>query len=261
MDEQVKKDYEEYEKLGRIWGLFDKEGIRKIKFPRPDKGIIKQFLELEDLTSTVSDVLDSMGINGAIPASYISPVISGKKLVGPAITLRSIPERKTLTQGYLDQDFIRMATRDVYYLAEPGDVFVADYGGDLEVSNLGGQSCTVAMSCGLAGTVCNGAVRDIPAIMKMDFPVWSCGRTPMTGKFRLAAIEINGPVTLWKVTVMPGDLIVADDSGVCVIPMDKAEVVLEKLKSILSSEAHMREMIERKDSIAELKPHYRKRYK
>lgn len=154
-----------------------------------------------------------------------------------------------------------MATRDVYYLAEPGDVFVADYGGDREVSNLGGQSCTVAKSCGLVGTVCNGAVRDVPAIMKMDFPVWSCGRTPMTGKFRLAAIEINGPVTLWKVIVMPGDLIVADDSGVCVIPVDKAGIVLDKLKAILASEAHMREMIDNKVSIAELKSHYRKRYK
>jgi 4-hydroxy-4-methyl-2-oxoglutarate aldolase len=153
-----------------------------------------------------------------------------------------------------------MATRDVYYLAEPGDVFVADYNGDLEVSNLGGQSCTVAKSCGLIGSVCNGAVRDIPAIMKMDFPVWSCGRTPRTGKFRLAAIEINGPVTLWKVTVFPGDLIVADDSGVCVIPIDKVEAVFEKAKSILAEEANMRDMIEKKIPIAELKPHYRKRY-
>ena len=145
-------------------------------------------------------------------------------------------------------------------MPSPGDVFVADYNGDLEVSNLGGQSCTVAKSCGLIGSVCNGAVRDIPAIMKMDFPVWSCGRTPRTGKFRLAAIEINGPVTLWKVTVLPGDLIVADDSGVCVIPIDKVEAVFEKAKSILAEEANMRNMIEKKVPIAELKPHYRKRY-
>lgn len=261
MDEEVKKDYEEYQKLGRIWGNFNKEGIKKIKFPRPDKRIIQQLLQLDDLASTISDVLDSLGINGAIPASYISPIIPGKKLVGPAITLRSIPERKTPTQGYADKDFIRMATRDVYYLAEPGDVFVADYGGDLEVSNMGGQSCTVAKSCGVVGSVCNGAVRDIPAIKKLDFPVWSCGRTPMTGKFRLAAIEINGPVTLWKVIVMPGDLIVADDSGVCVVPVDKAELVLEKVKSILAEEAHMRDMIEKKTSIADLKPYYHKRYK
>lgn len=260
MDEQVRRDYEEYEKKGRIWGNFDKEGIKRIKFPRPDKGISQQLMELDDLTSTISDILDEMGINGAIPASYISPVIPGKKLVGPALTLRSIPERKTTTQGYVDKDSIHMGTRDTYYLAEPGDVFVADYGGDLEVSNLGGLSCELARTCGVVGSICNGAVRDIPAIKKLDFPVWSCGRTPMTGKFRLTAVEINGPVTLWKVQVMPGDLVVADDSGVCVIPIDKANVVLEKVKLILAQEAKMREMIDKKTPIEDMKPSYWKRY-
>lgn len=181
-------------------------------------------------------------------------------MVGPAVTLRSIPERKTPTQGYIDKDFIRMATRDVYYLAEPGDVFVADFGGNLDVSNMGGQSCTVAKSCGLVGAVCNGAVRDIPAIKALGYPVWCRGRTPITGKFRIEAIEINGPVTLVDVQVVPGDLMVADDSGVCVVPYDKVEIVLEKLESILAEEAHMRELIEKKAPIKELKPLYRKRY-
>lgn len=260
MDEEVRRDYEEYKKKGRIWGNFDKEGIKKITFRRPDKAIIQQLTEFDDLTSTISDILDSMGINGAIPASFISPIIPGKKLVGPAITLRSIPDRKTVTQGYVDKDSIRMGTRDTYYLAEPGDVFVADYGGDLEVSNFGGLSCELAKSCGIVGSICNGAVRDIPAIKNLDFPVWSCGRTPMTGKFRLTAIEINGPVSLWKVSVMPGDLIVADDSGVCVIPIDKAELVLENLKSLLRQEEKMREMVAKKMPIAKIKRPYRKRY-
>lgn len=260
MDPQVERDYEEYQKKGRIWGNFNKEGIRKIKFPRPDKSVIQQLMELDDLTSTISDVLDSMGINGAIPASYISPIIPGKRLVGPAINLRSVPERKTATKGYVDKDRSCMGARDAYYLAEPGDVLVLDYGGDLEASNLGGLSCELARSCGVVGSVCNGAVRDISAIKKIDFPVWSCGRTPMSGKFRLAGVEINGPATLWKVTVMPGDLIVADDSGICVIPIDKAEVVLENVKSLLADEAKMREMIRKKMSIDEMQPTFRKRY-
>ncbi len=261
MDEKLQKEYDEYQKQGRIWGGIDKERIRKIKYPRVDKSIIDQFLKLDDLTSTISDILDSMGLCGAIPASFMAPILPDRKMVGPAITLRSIPERKTTTQGYNDKDFIRMATRDVYYLAEPGDVFVPDFGGNLEVSNLGGQSCTVAKSCGVIGAVCNGAVRDIPAIKALDYPVWCRGRTPITGKFRIEAIEINGPVTLWEVQVLPGDLIVADDSGVCVVPYDKVETVLEKVKSILAEEAHMRDMINKKASIEELKPFYRKRYK
>lgn len=261
MDEQLEREYEAYKKQGKIWGGIDKERIKKIKFPRVGKNIVRQFLKLHDLTSTISDILDSMGLKGAIPATYLSPILPDRKMVGTAITLRSLPERKTPTQGYIDKDFIRMATRDVYYLAEPGDVFVADFGGNLDVSNLGGQSCTVAKSCGLVGAVCNGAVRDIPAIKALDYPVWCRGKTPITGKFRIEAIEINGSVSLYDVQVLPGDLIVADDSGVCVVPGDKVEIILEKLKSVLAEEAHMRKLTNKKVPISELKPFYRKRYR
>ncbi len=261
MDEQLQKEYEEYEKQGRIWGLVPKDRIKKIKFPHIAKSIVNQFLEIDDMASTISDVLDSMGINGAVPASYLSPILPDQKLVGTAVTLRSIPERKTPTQGYIDKDFIHMITRDLYYLSEPGDVAVADFGGNLDVSNMGGQSCTVAKSCGLAGAVVNGAVRDVPTLRKLGYPVWSCGRTPITGKFRIETVEINGPVTLYNVVVVPGDLIVADDSGVCVVPAEKVEYVLEKVKSICEEEAHMRDLINKKVQISELKPLYRKRYK
>jgi hypothetical protein len=59
---------------------------------------------LEDLTVCVSDVLDSLGIHGTVPSSYLPPIIPGSKLVGTAIKLRSIPERKTVTQGLNDDD-------------------------------------------------------------------------------------------------------------------------------------------------------------
>lgn len=78
MNTQLEKEYQEYKESGRIWGLVPQESIKKIKFPRVSKEIIDQFLEIEDLTTTVSDVLDSLGISGAIPASYIPPVIPGK---------------------------------------------------------------------------------------------------------------------------------------------------------------------------------------
>ena len=63
---------------------------------------------------------------------------------------------------------------------------------------------------GFAGAIVNGAVRDVPAIRELDFPVWSAGVTPITGKFRMEATEINGPVRLHDIVVYPGDLIVAD---------------------------------------------------
>jgi regulator of RNase E activity RraA len=76
----------------------------------------------------------------------------------------------------------------------------------------------------------------------------------------MQAVEINGPVTLCDTLVEPGDLIVADDSGVCVISADKVDYVLEKCKSIIKEEEVMRELIDNDVPISELKPLYRKRY-
>jgi regulator of RNase E activity RraA len=257
---QVEKDYEEYKQAGRVWGQVPVERIAKIKFPRPSAEVIAQFQKLDDLTTTVSDVLDSLGVRGAIAGSHLRPIEPGKKIVGTACTVRSIPERKTPTRGYADKDFIKMSTRESYYLGEAGDVLVCDFGGNLDTSNMGGQSVTVAKSMGFVGAIVNGAVRDVDTIRKADYPVWSKGVTPITGKFRMEAVELNGAVTVHDIVVHAGDLIVADDSGVCCIPSEYIETVLEQVKSILAEEERMRELIESKRPLDELRPLYRKRY-
>ena len=258
---QRDEDYAEYEAAGRIWGLVPRERITKIKFPRVKKEIIDGYLSMEDMTTTVSDVLDGYGIDGAIPTSYIKPVIPGSRICGPAVTIRNMPVRKTATKGAIDHDFIAMSTRDIYYISEPGDVLVSDFGGNLKVSNMGGQSCTVAKSCGLAGNIVNGCCRDVSSIREMGYPVFSCGTTQITGKYRMECVEMNGPVTLCGQLVEPGDLMVADDSGVCIIPYELAEDVLKECLKIAAAEEHMRQLIESKAPISELRPLFRARYK
>jgi 4-hydroxy-4-methyl-2-oxoglutarate aldolase len=222
--------------------------------------VIQRFYALDDLTTTVSDILDSFGIVGAVPGSFLKPLSPGQRTVGPAVTIRNLVERKTPTQGYQDKDFIRMSTRDIYYLAEEGDVLVTDTGGDLSISNMGVMSCTVAQTRGLAGSVVNGAVRDAGAIRELGYPVWSCGVTPMTGKFRIEAIEMNGPVTVQGVRVEPGDLIVADDSGACVVPCDRVVDVITAAERITAEERTMADLIKRDVPVDELRPLFRKRY-
>ena len=258
---QRDEDSAEYEAAGRIWGLVPRERITRIKFPRVEKKIIDGFLSMEDMTTTVSDVLDGYGIDGAIPTSYIKPVIPGSRICGPAVTIRNMPVRKTATKGAIDHDFIAMSTRDIYYISEPGDVLVSDFGGNLEVSNMGGQSCTVAKSCGLAGNIVNGCCRDVSSIREMGYPVFSCGTTQITGKYRMECVEMNGPVTLCGKLVEPGDLMVADDSGVCIVPYELAEPVLEECLKIAAAEERMRQLIETKAPISELRPLFRARYK
>lgn len=258
---QRDEEYAEYEAVGRIWGLVPRERITKIKFPRVSKDVIDGFYALEDMSTTVSDVLDGLGIYGSIPTSHIKPVIPGSKIVGPAVTIRNIPVRKTPTQGAIDKDFIAMSTRDIYYIGEPGDVLVSDFGGNLDVSNMGGQSCTVGKSCGFAGNIVNGACRDVSSIREMNYPVFSCGTTQITGKYRMECVEMNGPITLCGRVVIPGDLMIADDSGVCIVPFELAESVLKECQAIAMAEERMRQLIETKAPIAELRPMFRSRYK
>lgn len=212
----------------RLMGLIPPERIVKVEFPRPSKEVIAAFAELDGLTPTVSDVLDSMGINGAISASRLRPVISGKKIVGPAVTIRYIPESNTPDYGYYHMERAKLADRDVYALAEEGDIPVFDAASLGDISVMGGLSTLVAKKWGMAGNIVDGGVRDIDNIHKLDYPVWSTGQTPITGKFRVEAMEINGPIAIAGVRVNPGDLIIADDSGVVVIPFDRVEEVLEK---------------------------------
>jgi 4-hydroxy-4-methyl-2-oxoglutarate aldolase len=259
-NQSIEEQYEEYKAAGRIWGQVQPERITKIKFPRVSKDICDRYLALGDLTTTVADILDSVGVRGAVAATHIGPLVPGKKIAGTAVTLRSIPERKTPTKGYMDKDPIRMSTREVYYLSEPGDVLVADFGGNLDVSNMGGQSCLVAKTEGFVGSIVNGAVRDLTAIREMDYPVWGKGATPLTGKFRMEAIEINGPVTVHDIVVYAGDLIVADDSGFCVVPPDLVEAVIDEAEGIEKAEDAMRDLIASRKPLSELRPLFRKRY-
>ena len=95
----------------------------------------------------------------------------------------------------------------------------------------------------------------------MGYPVFSCGTTQITGKYRMECVEMNGPVTLCGKLVEPGDLMVADDSGVCIIPYELAEDVLKECLKIAAAEERMRQLIESKAPISELRPPFRARYK
>ena len=140
-------------------------------------------------------------------------------------------------------------------------MLVSDFGGNLDVSNMGGQSCTVGKSCGFAGNIINGCCRDVSSIREYDYPVFSCGTTQITGKYRMECVEMNGPITLCGKLVIPGDLMVADDSGVCIVPYELAEPILEECLKIAAAEERMRQLIESKAPISELRPLFRARYK
>ncbi|WP_186326714.1 RraA family protein [Cytobacillus oceanisediminis] len=236
----------------KLMGLIPPERIVKVEFARPPREVIEAFLEMDGLTPTVSDVLDSMGIKGTISASRLRPIITGKKIVGPAVTIRYIPESNTPDNGYYKMERAKLADRDVYAIAEKGDVAVFDAASLGEISVMGGLSTLVAKQWGMAGNIVDGGVRDIDTVRKLDYPVWSTGQTPLTGKYRVEAMEINGSVSIAGIRVNPGDLIIADDSGVCVVPGSKAVEVLEKTISAARREEEVVKLFESGASIEEL---------
>lgn len=258
--EQIAREHAEYDRAGRIWGEVPLSRIRKLVFPRVSEEIRQAYLALTDLTTSVSDSLDARGINGVVAQTHLPNLLPGQRIAGTAVTLRNVPERKTPTQGAIDKDPIRMSSRECHYLSEPGDVLVVDFGGNLEASNMGGQSCLVAKMQGLSGAVVDGAVRDLNTIRDLGFPVWCRGGTPKTGKHRMEAIEINGPVTIHDVRVEAGDFVVADDSGICFVPPQLVDIILAEAQKTEAAEDRSRQLIRDRRPLNELKPLFRSRY-
>ena len=89
-----------------------------------------------------------------------------------------------------------------------------------------------------------GGVRDIPHSRSIDYPIWSSEITPATGKWRLETVEINGPIEIFGVRVVAGDLVLADDTGVCFIPREHILAVLELCEAKVSFENDLCEAID-----------------
>lgn len=193
-------------------------------FERPPKRVIEEFLKLP--TPNVSDALDRFKIRGGCEG--ILPIVEGAKLVGPAFTLKYIPVG--VTPGTVG-DFIDVA--------KPGDVIVIDNGGRTYCTVWGDLLTVTAVKRGIAGTVIDGACRDVPKIRQLRYPIFTRGRFMMTGKDRVQLEAMNLPVSISSVQVRPGDLVVGDDSGIVVVPKEKIEEVLAIAKDIASSEDYI----------------------
>jgi regulator of RNase E activity RraA len=118
-----------------------------------------------------------------------------------------------------------MAEFEAHNLATPGDVLVIQ--GVSGISNMGGISAQTGKRQGEAGAVVMGAIRDIAHSREVGYPLWASEISPVTGKWRLQTVEINGSVQIGEIRVEPGDLVVADDTGVCFIPRADILRVLE----------------------------------
>jgi regulator of RNase E activity RraA len=209
----------------KLTGRIAPERIRMMTVPRPPEGVVERFMALGDPSGVVADAMDELGVPpGVIGASILRPTIPGTTIVGPATTVRNILQRVNPLDG-AKSHANKMAEFEAHNLATPGDVLVIQ--GVANVSNMGGISAQTGKRQGEVGAIVMGGIRDIAHSRAVGYPVWSTDITPTTGKWRIETVEINGEVQLGEVRVSPGDLVVADDTGVCFIPRERILEVLE----------------------------------
>ncbi|MGH3273402.1 MAG: RraA family protein [Streptosporangiaceae bacterium] len=228
----------------RLFGLVHDDQIRQVAIPRPDPAIIASFLATEDISSLVSDAMDRLGIGGRLPASLIRPLASRQRCVGPAVTIRYGRHGGDVSGLRHRAERPGLAEREMYALGEPGDIGVFDCGGCEHGSVIGSVSARWARRFGIAGCIVDGAVRDVEGIQAEGIAVWSRSVTPASGNYRMSAIEVNGTVAVAGLLVRPGDLIVADGTGICVVPSQHVEAVAAVAREIQVSEQSVLDAID-----------------
>ncbi len=167
-------------------------------------------------------------------------------MVGSAFTIRYVPvgQVKGTVGDYID-------------IAQPGDVIVLDNNGRMDCTVWGDILTTTAKLKGIRGTVIDGVCRDIPNILKERYPIFTRGRFMMTGKDRVMVEAMNVTVSIGDTQVKPGDIMIGDDSGVVVVPLERAQEVLEMAMEIEDAENRIEDAVRSGLSLKEAREKHR----
>jgi regulator of RNase E activity RraA len=181
-------------------------------------------------TATVSDALDRLGLAGLCKG--IKPLDHQYRLAGRAFTVLFGPVGIPVgtVGGYIDD-------------VPAGSVVVLDNGGRENATVWGDILTEVALHRNIAGTVIDGACRDIHFCLEIKYPIYSRSYSMRNGKDRVQVDGLNCPVNLGDVRVEPGSLLLGNADGVLVIPLAKENEVLSLAEEIDESENRIRALV------------------
>jgi regulator of RNase E activity RraA len=204
-----------------------------LDLPALEAGVLDGFRALPDLTGMTSDAMDELGLVGVVPAGILKPTDPKARLVGRALTVMNVAAKRSVPDAVAG-GISGLADIEAHNIAEPGDVLVVQ--GLDGISSMGGISATIGHRQGEIGAIVDGAARDVDHSRDIGYAIWSRGVSPITGKWRIDTVAVNKPVVICGVTVNPGDLVLADEVGVCFIPRARTADVLARVQQIAANE-------------------------